>query len=59
MHEDVFVQVDVIESQFSLLLIKLNKTKDFDAICVAHEAFLTTLANQCFLHMKVVSTVYP
>lgn len=47
-------QVDVIESQYGLLLDKINSTRDFEAVKLAHEHFLAALLAQSFVHMKSV-----
>lgn len=49
------LQVDVIESQYGLLLEKINSTRDFEAVKLAHEHFLSALLSQSFVHMKSVS----
>jgi len=46
--------VDVIESQFSILLNNVENTRDFEAIRIAHDHFLSSLLSQCFIHMKQV-----
>jgi len=51
------LQVDVIESQYGLLLDTINSTRDFEAIKLAHEHFLAALLAQSFVHMKSVSAV--
>ncbi|KAK6179894.1 hypothetical protein SNE40_012146 [Patella caerulea] len=50
-----YLQVDVIESQYGILLDKINSTRDFEAVKVAHENFLSALLAQSFVHMKSVS----
>lgn len=50
-----YLQVDVIESQFSVLLDKIENTRDFEAIRMAHDHFLSSLLSQCFIHMKQIS----
>ena len=47
-------QVDVIESQCSLLLDKISKTQDFETIRFAHDSFLNSLLAQSFLLTKPV-----
>ena len=44
----------MIESQFSILLEKVETTHDFEAIRFAHDQFLTALLSQAFLLMKPV-----
>ena len=51
------LQVDVLESQFSLLLQNITSTLDFESIKLAHERFVTTLQGQLFLLMPPVSHV--
>ncbi|XP_071794124.1 gamma-tubulin complex component 4-like isoform X1 [Asterias amurensis] len=50
-----YLQVDVLETQFTQLIDKINNTRDFEAVCLAHDQFLTSLLGQCFLLMKPVS----
>lgn len=50
-----FSQVDVIESQFSILIDKIETTHDFEAIRFAHDHFLGAMLSQAFLLMKPVS----
>ena len=52
----ICLQVDVIESQYGLLLDTINSTRDFEAIKLAHEHFLAALLAQSFVHMKSVSS---
>lgn len=51
----VGIQVDVLEAQYSQLVEKINSTRDFESIRLAHDNFLTTLMAQSFLLMKPVS----
>ena len=44
----------MIESQYKVLLDKINSTKDFEAAKLAHEHFLSSLLSQSFVHMKTV-----
>lgn len=50
-----YLQVDVIESQFSVLQDKIHATRDFEAICHAVDNFLSSLLAQCFLLSKPIS----
>lgn len=50
-----YLQVDVLEAQYSQLLEKINSTRDFEAIRLGHDHFITTLTAQSFLLMKPVS----
>ena len=47
--------MDVLEAQYSQLVEKINSTRDFESIRLAHDNFLTTLMAQSFLLMKPVS----
>ncbi|CAL1526599.1 unnamed protein product, partial [Lymnaea stagnalis] len=49
-----YLQVDVIESHYKILLDKINSTKDFEAVKLAHERFLSSLLAQSFVHMRTV-----
>ena len=51
-----YVQVDVIESQFSLLLESIRSTHDFESIRQAHCSFISSIFRQLFLQMPSVST---
>ncbi|XP_077989144.1 gamma-tubulin complex component 4-like [Glandiceps talaboti] len=50
-----YLQVDVLETQFSQLVEKISATRDFESIRLAHDQFLTSLLGQAFLHMKPFS----
>jgi len=50
-----YVQVDVIESQFSLLLENIQLTQDFETIQQAHCNFVSSLYRQLFLQATSVS----
>ena len=50
-----YVQVDVIESQFSLLLESIRSTHDFETIQQAHCNFISSIFRQLFLQMPSVS----
>ena len=43
--------MDVLESQFSLLLGNITSTLDFESIKLSHEHFVATLQGQLFLSM--------
>lgn len=53
-----FQQVDVLEAQYSQLVEKINSTRDFESIRLAHDHFITTMMAQSFLLMKPVKPVY-
>eukprot|EP01012_Entosiphon_sulcatum_P034017 TRINITY_DN4307_c0_g2_i1.p1 TRINITY_DN4307_c0_g2~~TRINITY_DN4307_c0_g2_i1.p1 ORF type:complete len:754 (+),score=126.32 TRINITY_DN4307_c0_g2_i1:28-2262(+) len=44
-----YIQVDVLETQSTLLQKRLDLAQDFDSVCKAHEKFLQTLFSSCFL----------
>ncbi|XP_073851774.1 gamma-tubulin complex component 4 isoform X10 [Macaca fascicularis] len=47
-----YLQVDVLESQFSQLLHQINSTRDFESIRLAHDHFLSNLLAQSFILLK-------
>lgn len=49
-----YLQVDVLESQFSLFVEKVKSVKDFEEIQHAHENFLTSITSQSFLMLEPV-----
>ena len=51
----LFVQVDVLETQFSQLLERVKNTHDFESITFAHEQFLAALQVQLFINMPKVN----
>ncbi|KAG8001165.1 Gamma-tubulin complex component 4 [Nibea albiflora] len=51
-----YLQVDVLESQFSQLLQQINSTRDFESIRLAHDHFLSNLLAQSFILLKPVRT---
>lgn len=50
------MQVDVLETQYSLLLNKIKSTDDFETIKNAHSDFLGMLQSQLFFCVDPVST---
>ncbi|XP_052795876.1 gamma-tubulin complex component 4-like isoform X1 [Mya arenaria] len=50
-----YLQVDVIESQYGILVDKISNTRDYEAVKVAHDHFLSALLAQSFVHMKAVA----
>ncbi|XP_070541864.1 gamma-tubulin complex component 4-like [Ptychodera flava] len=50
-----YLLVDVLETQFTQLVEKIDSTRDFETIRLAHDQFLTSLLGQSFLHMKPVA----
>ncbi|XP_022242711.1 gamma-tubulin complex component 4-like [Limulus polyphemus] len=49
-----YLQVDVLESNFTQLEDKVRTVQDFEAIQLAHENFLTSVFSQSFLLLKPV-----
>ncbi|XP_005808154.1 gamma-tubulin complex component 4 [Xiphophorus maculatus] len=49
-----YLQVDVLESQFTQLLQQINSTRDFESIRLAHDHFLSNLLAQSFILLKPV-----
>ncbi|XP_071512023.1 gamma-tubulin complex component 4-like [Diadema antillarum] len=49
-----YLQVDVLETHFIQLLQKIESTRDFEAVRLAHDQFLVSLMAQCFLLSKPV-----
>ncbi|KAM6058610.1 gamma-tubulin complex component 4 isoform 2-T3 [Chlamydotis macqueenii] len=49
-----YLQVDVLESQFSQLLQQITATRDFESIRLAHDHFLSNLLAQSFILLKPV-----
>ncbi|XP_061594576.1 gamma-tubulin complex component 4 [Cololabis saira] len=49
-----YLQVDVLESQFSQLLQHIHSTRDFESIRLAHDHFLSNLLAQSFILLKPV-----
>jgi gamma-tubulin complex component 4 len=50
-----YVQVDVLEAQYSLLVEKIKSTHDFETIKNSHSEFLSTLQSQLFYSLDPVS----
>lgn len=44
-----YLQVDVLESQFSIMMDKIKDTKDFEQILRAHSCFQANVLSLCFL----------
>lgn len=49
-----YIQVDVIESQYSILMNNVSLTNDFEELTRAHNVFQTNILSLCFL-LKAVS----
>lgn len=50
-----YLQVDVLESQFSILMEKISETRDFEQIQRAHSCFQANVLGLCFLLESVSS----
>lgn len=46
----------MIESQYGILLDKIGGTRDYEAVKLAHDQFLSALLAQSFVHMRSVSS---
>lgn len=53
-----YLQVDVLESQYTILQTAINSTKDFEQIQRAHTIFQANILSQTFLLMNPVSAVF-
>lgn len=49
-----YIQVDVIESQFSVLMNNVSLTNDFEDLTRAHNVFQTNILSLCFLLKTVI-----
>ena len=49
-----YLQVDVLESQYTQLMKKLQESKDYETVKAAHYEYLNDLHGQCFLNMKPI-----
>ncbi|XP_057306974.1 gamma-tubulin complex component 4-like [Hydractinia symbiolongicarpus] len=52
-----YLQVDVLESQFTVLLEKIKKTHDFESIHTSLDFFLISMLMQSFISMKPVLSI--
>ena len=52
------MQVDVLETQYSVLLQKIKSTHDFETVKDAHSDFLSILQSQLFFSLDPVSNIY-
>ena len=46
-------QVDVLEVQYAVLMKSLSRARDFESVRRAHDVFLSSLTQDCFLLHKV------
>lgn len=53
-----YLQVDVLESQFSIMMDKIKETRDFEQILRAHGCFQANVLSLCFLLENVSFTNY-
>ncbi|XP_004533986.1 gamma-tubulin complex component 4 homolog [Ceratitis capitata] len=51
-----YIQVDVLESQFSILINTILNKADFEEIQKAHSIFLSNILSLCFLHSNDETT---
>lgn len=51
-----YLQVDVLESQHWQLIAEIGKTHDYQRLAMAHHNFLVSIAAQCFLNNKLISS---
>lgn len=51
------MQVDVLETQYSILLQKIKSTHDFETVKDAHSDFLSILQSQLFFSLDPVSNI--
>lgn len=49
-----YLQVDVLESQWTLLEKNIAKSEDFEQVRLIHEKFLDSIIQQCFLRLTKV-----
>mmetsp|Transcript_42394 Transcript_42394/g.68756 ORF Transcript_42394/g.68756 Transcript_42394/m.68756 type:complete len:660 (+) Transcript_42394:3-1982(+) len=47
-----YMQVDVIDAQYTLMQQKIEQATDFEMVSRAHEEYLAALITQCFLHHR-------
>merc|ERR1711924_141116 len=50
-----YLQVDVLETQFSSLMNKISDSEDYETVRAAHYEYLNSLYGQCFLGMKPIT----
>lgn len=51
------MQVDVLDTQYSVLLQKIKSTHDFETVKNAHSDFLSILQSQLFFSLDPVSNI--
>jgi len=49
-----YLQVDVLESQWSKLQKKIKESKDFEEVRHMHDRYLNSVTEQCFLNLSTV-----
>ena len=49
-----YLQVDVLESQWSQLVANIEKSKDFEEVRMLHDNYLRSITDQCFLNLQKV-----
>lgn len=54
-----YLQLDVIEAQYSKLIQSLEPSRDFEEVKRHHDTFIAAISAQCFMHMpKLVSALH-
>jgi gamma-tubulin complex component 4 len=54
-----YLQLDVIEAQYSRLIASIELSQDFEEVKRHHDTFIATISSQCFMHMpKLVSSLH-
>jgi gamma-tubulin complex component 4 len=49
-----YLQVDVLESQWSKLVETINQSRDFEDVRLLHDRYLASITDQCFLNISPV-----
>ena len=49
-----YLQVDVLESQWSQLVANIEKSKDFEEVRMLHDNYLRSITDQCFINLQKV-----
>lgn len=49
-----YLQVDVLESQWSKLEKGISASEDFEEVRLLHDKYLKSITDQCFLNMNQV-----
>ena len=46
-----YLQVDVLESQWTLLVESIQRSQDFEEVRHLHDSYLRQITDQCFLNL--------